>query len=113
MAGKELKATDKVVLKNSRDGAVQKNLADDSVSRVSKRTADAILKQERIPEQQLDKIKAAGLSPPEQRKRVYTNLKFGANNPEKPTDSDDVQQSEQMSSAVRVEVTRSGVRYTI
>jgi len=35
MAGKELKVTDKVVLKNLRDGAVEKNLADGSTTRVS------------------------------------------------------------------------------
>ncbi len=99
MAGQELKATDKVVLKMSKDGAVQKNLADDSVSRVSKRTAEAILKQERIPEQQLDKLKVAGLITSEHKKRVYTNLKFGRNNPEKPDTDSDNQQSEQTVSA--------------
>jgi len=95
MAGQELKATDKVVLKMSKDGAVQKNLADDSVSRISKRTADAILKQERTPEQQLDKLKAAGLIPSEHKRRVYTNLKFGRNNPDKADNDGDNQQSEQ------------------
>lgn len=99
MAGQELKATDKVVLKNSRDGAVQKNLADDSVSRISKRTADAILKQERTPEQKLDKLKAAGLITSERKTRVYTNLKFGTNNPDKPDADSDNQQSEQTVSA--------------
>ena len=100
MAGQELKATEKVVLKMSKDGAVQRNLADNSVSRVSKRTADAILKQERIPEQQLDKLKAAGLITSEHKKRVYTNLKFGRNNPDKAADNDgDNQQSEQTVSA--------------
>ena len=58
MAGQELKATEKVVLKMSKDGAVQKNLADDSVSRVSKRTADAVFKQDITPEQRLDKSSA-------------------------------------------------------
>lgn len=99
MAGQELKATEKVVLKMSKDGAVQKNLADDSVSRVSKRTAEAILKQERIPEQQLDKLKAAGLITSEHKKRVYTNLKFGRNNPDKADNDGDNQQSEQTVSA--------------
>lgn len=99
MAGQELKSTDKVVLKMSKDGAVQKNLADDSVSRVSKRTADTILKQERTPEQQLDKLKAAGLITSEHKKRVYTNLKFGRNNPDKLDTDSDNQQSEQTVSA--------------
>ena len=99
MAGQELKATDKVVLKNSRDGAVEKNLADGSTTRVSGKLTEAVLKPTKTPEQ-LDKIKAAGLSPPEPRKRVYTNLKFGVNNPEKPVANDeDNQQSEQTVSA--------------
>ena len=100
MAGQELKATDKVVLKISRDGAVEKNLADGSTKRVSGKLREAVLKPTKTPEQ-LDKIKAAGLSPPEPRKRVYTNLKFGVNNPEKPVANDeDNQQSEQTVSAL-------------
>jgi len=99
MAGQELKATDKVVLKNSRDGAVEKNLADGSTTRVSSKVTETVLKPTKTPEQ-LDKIKATGLSPPEPRKRVYTNLKFGVNNPEKPVANDeDNQQSEQTVSA--------------
>jgi len=99
MAGQELKATDKVVLKISRDGAVEKNLADGSTKRVSGKLTEAVLKPTKTPEQ-LDKIKAAGLSPPESRKRVYTNLKFGVNNPDKPVANDeDNQQSEQTVSA--------------
>ena len=99
MAGQEFKSSEKSVLKNSRDGVLSQNLTTGTTERVSKRTADAVLKPEKAVEERLDKIKAAGLSPPEPRKRVYTNLKFGANNPEKPTDSDDVQQSEQTVSA--------------
>ena len=95
MAGQELKSTEKVVLKMSKYGAVQKNLADGSVSRVSKRTADAVLKQERTPEQQLDKLKAAGLITSEHKKRAYTNLQFGRNNPDKADTDGDNQQSEQ------------------
>lgn len=99
MAGQELKVTDKVVLKNSRDGAIEKNLADGSTTRVSGKPAEAVLKPTKTPEQ-LDKIKSAGLSPPELRKRVYTNLKFCVNNPEKPVVNDeDNQQSEQTVSA--------------
>ena len=95
MAGQELKASDKVVLKNSRDEAIEKNLADGSTTRVSGKLTEAVLKPTKTTEQ-LDKIKAAGLSPPEPRKRVYTNLKFGVNNPEKPVANDeDNQQSEQ------------------
>ena len=56
MAGQELKATDKVVLKNSRDGVVEKNLADGSTTRVSGRLTEAVLKPSKTPEQ-LDKIK--------------------------------------------------------
>lgn len=100
MAGQELKATDKVVLKMSKDGAVQKNLADDSVSRVSKRTADAVFKKDITPEQRLDKLRAAGLITSEHKKRVYKNLKFGVNNLEMPVDNDeDNQQSEKTVSA--------------
>ena len=75
MAGKELKATDKVVLKNSRDGVVEKNLADGSTTRVSGRLTEAVLKPSKTPEQ-LDKIKAAGLSPPEPRKRVESYISY-------------------------------------
>ena len=99
MAGQEFKSSEKSVLKSSRDGVLSQNLATGTTERVSNKTADAVLKPEKAVEERLDKIKAAGLSPPEPRKRVYTNLKFGANNPEKPTDSDDVQQSEQTVSA--------------
>ncbi len=99
MAGQELKATDKVVLKNSRDGAIEKSLAAGSTTRVSGKLTEAVLKPTKTPEQ-FDKIKAAGLSPPEPKKRVYTNLKFGVNNPEKPVANDeDNQQSEQTVSA--------------
>lgn len=99
MAGKELKSSDKVVLKNSRDGAVEKNLASSTTTRVSGKLTEAILNPTKTPER-LDKIKAAGLSPPEPRKRAYTNLKFGVNNPEKPVGKDeDNQQSEQTVSA--------------
>lgn len=38
MAEKELKATEKTVLKHSRDGVMEKNLADSSEKRVSKHT---------------------------------------------------------------------------
>jgi len=99
MAGQEFKSSEKSVLKSSRDGVLSQNLVTGATERVSKKTADAVLKPEKAVEERLDKIKAAGLSPPEPRKRVYTNLKFGANNPEKPVDSDDVQQSEQTVSA--------------
>ena len=100
MAGQELKATEKNVLKSTRDGVLSQNLATGATERVSKKTAESVLKPEKAVEEQLDKINAAGLSPPEPRKRVYTNLKFGVNNPEKPVVSDeDNQQSEQTVSA--------------
>jgi len=96
MAGQEFKSSEKSVLKSSCDGVISLNLSTGTTERVSKRTADAVLKPEKAVEERLDKIKAAGLSPPEPRKRVYTNLKFGVNNPEKPVANDeDNQQSEQ------------------
>ena len=99
MAGQEFKSSEKSVLKSSRDGVLSQKLATGATERVSKKTADAVLKPEKAVEERLDKIKAAGLSPPEPRKQVCTNLKFGVNNPEKSTDSDDIQQSEQTVSA--------------
>lgn len=99
MAGQEFKSSEKSVLKSSRDGVLSQNLATGTTERVSKKTADAVLKQERIPEQQLDKLKAAGLIPSEHKRHVYTNLKFGRNNPDKADNDGDNQQSEQTVSA--------------
>jgi hypothetical protein len=46
MAGKQLQASEKKVLKISRDGAVERNLVQDSETRISQRTEDAVLKAE-------------------------------------------------------------------
>ena len=44
MAGKALKASGKRVMKYSRDGAVERDLAESSETRISGRTEDAVLK---------------------------------------------------------------------
>lgn len=82
MAGKELKATEKTVLKHSRDGVMEKNLASSSEKRVSKRTEDAVLKAETPSDMRFDKLKAAGIAPVEPTKRRSRNLRFGRNNSE-------------------------------
>ena len=46
MAGKELKASSKKVLKISRDGAVERDLVQESETRISGRTQDAVLKKD-------------------------------------------------------------------
>ena len=50
MAGKALKSSGKQVIKYSRDGAVERNLAENSEKRISDRTEDAVLKVERTDE---------------------------------------------------------------
>ena len=42
MAGKELKATEKTVLKHSRDGVLEQNLADGSAKKVSNKAEEAV-----------------------------------------------------------------------
>ncbi len=96
MAGQEFKATEKSVLKNTRDGAVEKKLVSNTAERVSKRTEDAVLKKEVSPEL-LAQYKAAGIEKPTIPHRQFKNLQFGRNNPDKPRSDDerDNQQSEQ------------------
>ena len=48
MAGKELKATEKTVLKHSRDGVLEQNLANGSAKKVSKKAEEAVLKTEGV-----------------------------------------------------------------
>ena len=50
MAGKALKASGKRVMKYSRDGAVERDLAENSESRISGRTEDAVLQKARTDE---------------------------------------------------------------
>ena len=50
MAGKALKASGKRVMKYSCDGAVERNLAESSETRISGRTEDAVLKVEHTDE---------------------------------------------------------------
>ena len=50
MAGKALKASGKQVIKYSRDGAVARDLAESSETRISGRTEDAVLKVEHTDE---------------------------------------------------------------
>ena len=59
MAGKELKATEKTVLKHSRDGVLEQNLADGSAKKVSNKAEEAVLKPEGATDERFDKLKAA------------------------------------------------------
>ena len=65
MAEKELKATEKTVLKHSRDGVMEKNLADSSEKRVSKHTEEVVLKTEAPSDMRFDKLQAVGIAAPE------------------------------------------------
>lgn len=82
MAGKELKATEKTVLKHSRDGVLEQNLADGSAKKVSKKAEEAVLKAEGVPDERFDKLKAAGLVVEDVKKPDHRKLQFGRNNPE-------------------------------
>ena len=82
MAEKELKATEKTVLKHSRDGVMEKSLADSSEKRVSKHTEEAVLKTEAPSDMRFDKLQAVGIAAPEPTKCRFSNLQFGRNNPE-------------------------------
>ena len=82
MAGKELKATEKTVLKHSRDGVLEQNLADGSAKKVSKKAEEAVLKPEGIADERFDKLKAAGLVVEDVKKPDHRKLQFGRNNPE-------------------------------
>ena len=82
MAGKELKATEKTVLKHSRDGVLEQNLADGSARKVSSKAAEAVLKTARPDDERFDKLKAAGLVVEDVKKPDHRKLQFGRNNPE-------------------------------
>lgn len=82
MAGKELKATEKTVLKHSREGVLEQNLADGSAKKVSKKAEEAILKTEGVADERFDKLKAAGLVVEDVKKPDHRKLQFGRNNPE-------------------------------
>lgn len=82
MAGKELKATEKTVLKHSREGVLEQNLADGSAKKVSKKDEEAVLKTEGVADERFDKLKAAGLVVEDVKKPDHRKLQFGRNNPE-------------------------------
>lgn len=82
MAGKELKATEKTVLKHSRDGVLEQNLADGSAKKVSNKAEEAVLKKARPDDERFDKLKAAGLVVEDVKKPDHRKLQFGRNNPD-------------------------------
>lgn len=82
MAGKELKATEKIVLKYSREGVLEQNLADGLTKNVSKKAEEAVLKVANADDERFDKLKAAGLVVEDVRKPDKRKLQFGRNNPE-------------------------------
>ena len=82
MAGKELKATEKTVLKRSRDGFIEQNLADGSAQKVGKKAEEAVLKVATADDERFDKLKAAGLVVEDVKKPDHRKLQFGRNNPE-------------------------------
>lgn len=82
MAGKELKATEKTVLKHSREGVLEQNLADGSAKKVSNKAEEAILKTARPDDERFDKLKAAGLVVEDVKKPDHRKLQFGRNNPD-------------------------------
>lgn len=82
MAGKELKATEKTVLKHSRDGVLEQNLADGSAKKVSNKAEEAVLKTARTDDERFDKLKAAGLVVEDVKKPDHRKLQFGRNNPD-------------------------------
>ena len=82
MAGKELKATEKTVLKHSREGVLEQNLADGSAKKVSNKAEEAVLKPEGATDERFDKLKAAGLVVEDVKKPDHRKLQFGRNNPD-------------------------------
>jgi len=82
VAGKELKATEKTVLKHSREGILEQNLADGSAKKVSKKAGEAVLKTEGVADERFDKLKAAGLVVEDMKKPDHRKLQFGRNNPD-------------------------------
>ena len=71
MAGKALKASGKRVMKYSRDGAVERDLAESSETRVSGRTEDAVLQKERNDERFDTRGVAPEQSDPEHKHRRH------------------------------------------
>ncbi len=82
MAGKELKATEKTVLKHSRDGVLEQSLADGSAKKVSNKAEEAVLKTARPDDERFDKLKVAGLVVEDVKKPDHRKLQFGRNNPD-------------------------------
>jgi len=82
VAGKELKATEKTVLKHSCEGVLEQNLADGSAKKVSKKAEEAVLKTARPDDERFDKLKAAGLVVEGVKKPDHRKLQFGRNNPD-------------------------------
>lgn len=82
MAGKELKATEKTVLKHSRDGVLEQNLADGSAKKVSNKAEEAVLKTASPDDERFDKLKAAGLVVEDVKRPDHRKLQFGRNNSE-------------------------------
>ena len=72
MAGKALKASGKRVMKYSRDGAVERDLAESSETRVSGRTEDAVLQKERTDERLNARESTTGQPEPEHKHRRHT-----------------------------------------
>ena len=72
MAGKALKASGKRVMKYSRDGAVERDLAESSETRISGRTEDAVLQKERNDERFDTRGVALEQPEPEQKRRRHT-----------------------------------------
>ena len=72
MAGKALKASGKRVMKYSRDGAVARDLAESSETRISGRTEDAVLQKERTDERFDTRGVAPEQSDPEHKRRWHT-----------------------------------------
>ncbi|MBP3854069.1 MAG: hypothetical protein IK990_00470 [Ruminiclostridium sp.] len=72
MAGKALKASGKRVVKYSRDGAVERDLAESSETRISGRTEDAVLQKERTDERLNARESTTGQPEPEHKHRRHT-----------------------------------------
>ena len=71
MAGKALKASGKQVIKYSRDGAVERDLLQQSETRISDRTEDAVLQKERTDERLDVRKSVAGQPEPEHKRRRH------------------------------------------
>lgn len=76
MAGKELKSSDKTVLKYSRDGVLEKKLTDQSETRVSRRTEEAVLKTEALSDIRFDNPNTEKVAPHEPARFKSANLRL-------------------------------------